>query len=125
MDLFNKKLSMDEAIQLDSIIDNGNYDPHLVLYASMMDKPEFQASNEQTNAILDHLAGSNRKTVQTDQIEPNIDNNKMDNNNVENKKETKRYITLPNATIEKHKHKFKQAQIGSNNETTKSRKRGK
>ena len=125
MDLFNKKLSLDEAIQLDSIIDNGNYEPHLVLYAGMLDKPEFQASEEETKSILSHL---NNKNVQSEQhVKNNVqsEQSNIDNNNVENKKQAKRYIALPNATIQLHKHKFKQVKTGQDNEARKSRKRGK
>lgn len=116
MDLFNRTLTLDEALQLDSIIDNGNYEPHMILYADMMNKPEFQATEEETQSILNHLKGNNNTTV------PNTVNKApiVDNDTTENKKVTKTYITLPNATIKFHKHKLKQTKTGQDIQARKS-----
>ena len=110
MDLFDKKLSLEETMQFDSLIDNGSYDPHLILLTTMMKNPNYVPSSEQSKEIMQHIQNPTHHT-QTPTPDKDIvivdkDMNKM--SKPENKNIRKTYIKLPNATIKLHKHKFKQ-----------------
>ena len=95
MDLFNKKLSFDETLQFDSLIENGTYDPHLIICASMMQDPNYIPTKHVSDKIMHHL-----------------DENSYDEPSIkeQNKNNSKNYIRLPNATITKHKYKYQQSQ---------------
>jgi hypothetical protein len=108
MDLFGKKLSFQETFQLDSLIDNGHYDPHLILLTTMMNNPDYVPSSEQSKQIMEHIQNGNSGQTPTtvDKIEQTEQKSNVDN--IEKKKHSKTYIKLPNATIKLHKHKFEQ-----------------
>ena len=115
MDLFNNKLTFNETLQFDSLIDNGHYDPHLILIGSMMKNPEYVPSSEESQKILHHLKISDNKPAPTEPptteptTEPEMDNTECKTESIkENKNKSKTYIKLPNASITIHKHKFKQ-----------------
>ena len=119
MDLFNKKLSLEESLQFDSMIDNGHYDPHLVLLTTMMSNPEYVPSSEQSKNIMQHIQGNKPVTTEpkpdTTESKPDTtDNTETKTDKIENKKHSKTYIKLPNATIKLHKHKFKQSENEGN-----------
>ena len=116
-DIFDKKLSWEEALQYDSLIDSGTYDPHLILFASMMNNSEYLPSNEQSKNILQHI--ENEKTnIEEEPLEntENIENNK----NMEKEKEKnkgKEYIKLPDARIKNHSNQYESIETQNHNET--------
>lgn len=122
-DLFNKDLSFDEAMQYDSLIDNGTYDPHLILCASLMKNPEYIPSSEQAKNIMNHI----NNTQQTESVETKSETTGVET--VETKPEPsaetpvkknkrKQYIKLPDARIEKHSDKYESLETQTNNESS-------
>ena len=124
MDLFDKKLTWEEALHYDSMIDSGHYNPHFLLVSKMLQDDKYLPNQEQSSKIMDYIDKSAKmeQTNQTTQeptkkMEPPIQK-KEETDTTNKKNNTKRYIKLPNATIRKHKHKFKQVEIQKHNATT-------
>ena len=114
MDLFDRKLTTDEALHLDSLIDTGGYDPYLLLVSTMMKDPEYLPSRQQTDKIMNHISAQDApKTVH------NAPETVHDTPETENKNLPSKYIKLPDATIQRRKHKSKQTKTKIHNESTK------
>ena len=119
MDLFNKKLSLEESLQFDSMIDNGHYDPHLVLLTTLMNNPDYVPSSEQSKNIMKHIQKPKQDTTDTTESKQDTtETTESKQDTIQNKKPSKTYIKLPNARIKLHKHKFKQSQNEGHTKTT-------
>ena len=107
MDLFNgKKLSMNEALHYNSILDNGGVDTDILLVHQALKQNDFYnltQVNPQSSIATVHEQDVNDDIIIADN-EPT---------EIKEKNKARQYIKLPNATITKHKHKYRKRQIKS------------
>ena len=90
MDLFNKKLTLTDAMHYNSILDNGGIDTDVLLLWNSMN-----------NEWKPGMADPTTKIITQPVVQPNAQIK------VENKNPMRKYIKLPNATITKHIHKYR------------------
>ena len=119
MDLFDRKLTTDEALHLDSLIDTGGYDPYLLLVSTMMKDPEYLPSRQQTDKIMNHISAQDAPKTVHNAPETVHDTPETVHDTPENKNLPSKYIKLPDATIQRRKHKSKQTKTKIHNESTK------
>ena len=129
MDLFDHKLTTNEALHLDSLLDTGGYDPYLLLVGSMMKDENYLPTKHQSEQIMKHIGDSEKfqqtSNVERTQNEPKIANVEPQNEpkianvepETENKNPTLQYIKLPDASIQRRKYKQKQSKAQGNNES--------
>lgn len=121
MDLFDHKLTTNEAIHLDSLLDTGSYDPYLLLVGSMLKDNQYLPSQQTSAKIMQHIGDINEPN-NNNKVEPQREPKIIDVPNVEeedakNKNPRIQYIKLPDATIERRKHKSKQNKTKRDNES--------
>ena len=101
MDLFDKKLSLNDVMHYNSILDGNGFDTDLLMlhnglntpmWRPGMPDPEITATNNFQNASV--IANQQQPSLQIAKIK-------------ENKNHIRQYIKLPNATITKHIHKYR------------------
>jgi hypothetical protein len=101
MDLFNKELTISEAIHYNSILDNGTVDTDLLLLNSSLNTPHWQPGDGDPFDSFMNRNKPNPTHISQDlgkQVEIIKDTQK----NVK-----RQYIRLPNAIIRKHQHKYR------------------
>lgn len=128
MDLFDHKLTTDEALHLDSLLDTGSYDPYLLLVGSMMKDGSYLPTKQQSEEIMKHIGDSNDFQSKTEKRESKIANVEpesepkianIDKESPENKNPTLQYIKLPDASVKLRKYKQKQSKTKRDNESSK------
>ena len=106
MNLFNKKLTFDEIMHYNSILDGNGMDVETLLVHNALHPP---TPISQLAPI--HLPKSQQKT----ETETETETHKK------NKNKKRQYIKLPNARIKRHQHQYRKHKIERNDETKRSR----
>ena len=111
MDLFNHKLTMQEALHYNSILDSGGLDADVLAVYTLgnapmwrpgMPDPELELTKN--SQIANKIAKQRDESRQIQQV------------SIQNKNPVRTYIKLPNAAILKHKHQYRGSQTQRHNE---------
>ena len=137
MNLFDKPLSLSEAMHIDSIFSKDGYDADVLMLHQAMkynDNPYQQSSNNdaknsntEMTENVDTSQNSNDVSKNSNDVSENSNdvsensNDVSENGEKENKsvkKKSRKYIKLPNATIATHQHKYRERKTKKYNEPT-------
>ena len=117
MSLFNQNLSFEELLHYDSIIDGKGIDTDVLLLQQSLQQPKFDPFNQHPFIPSNQQQPINNPTNQqpinqqpTNQQSINTQNSN-DNTEIVKKNKKRQYIRLPNASISKHKHKYRKGKI--------------
>ena len=150
MNLFEKTLNPSEAMHIDSLFNKDGFDADVLLVHQAMQYEQQPYLSHYNPQINNYNPNNNNIKPNNDNIQPNNDNiqpnndniqpktehtdensntqndnteNRDENDNTKNKKNKYRhYIKLPNATISKHKHKYRESETKRVNEIRRTRK---
>ena len=104
MDLFNKKLSLADALHYNSIIDGNGFDNDLLMVYNGLNTPMWTPDMPSPETkILNNQQNTQNTQIFDKQQTPSVQIATIK----ENKNNTRQYIKLPNATITKHIHKYR------------------
>ena len=115
MSIFDKELTFEEALSIDTLLDSGGISPEMFLMTDA--GQQLFPNRETTTAVLKHLENNPQNSI----IEPKTNTIETDNNmeqtEEQQKKNPKReYIKLPDASIRKRRvHKPKQSKAKRHN----------
>jgi hypothetical protein len=110
MDLFNKELTVSEAMHYNSILDNGTVDTDLLVLQSSLNTHSWTPGS--ADPFVQYM---NQARPQTTSSKPTTTGKNIGKHVQKNVK--RQYIRLPNAIIRKHKHKYRISKTQRVNET--------
>jgi hypothetical protein len=114
MNLFNKELTVSEAMHYNSILDNVTVDTDLLVLQSSLNTPSWTPGS--ADPFVQYM---NQARPQTTSSKPTTSNPTTSKNigKPVQKNVKRQYIRLPNAIIRKHKHKYRVSKTQRVNET--------
>ena len=127
MDLFSKKINMQEAMHYYSILDNGGIDADVLMMHQALKHQTWNPTQADPYDKLKEKLGIPKTDVakpQTDTTTPRSDiaNPPTVASNSPavsaKKNQSRQYIKLPNAIIQRHKHKYRKRKDERVNEST-------